>query len=292
MSEIATSELLPALSTPPQAHSDGQLIEIWLHGRSEHTQRAYAADVHRFYAATGKPLPTVTLPDLQNFADSLGHLAPTSRYRILSAVKSLFAFGHQLGYLPFDVGRALRLPAVRSRLAERILPEADVHRILSLEPNPRNRAILLLLYASGIRVSELCHLCWRDIQANGDGAQVTVFGKGGKTRAVQVPESVAKALASLRDSCVEDGAVFRSRKRGEALQPAAVLRIVRYAAGRAGIDLLVSPHWLRHAHASHALDRGAPIHLVQATLGHASITTTGRYLHARPKDSSGRFLAL
>jgi len=56
--------------------------------------------------------------------------------------------------------------------------------------------------------------------------------------------------------------------------------------------LPVSPHWLRHAHASHALDRGAPIHLVQATLGHASITTTGRYLHARPSDSSSRFLPL
>ena len=71
-----------------------------------------------------------------------------------------------------------------------------------------------------------------------------------------------------------------------------MLRIVRQAAARASIDLAVSPHWMRHAHASHALDRGAPIHLVQATLGHASITTTGRYLHARPKDSSGRLLAL
>lgn len=86
--------------------------------------------------------------------------------------------------------------------------------------------------------------------------------------------------------------MFRSRKGGQALQPVAVLRIVRLAAHRAGVELPVSPHWLRHAHASHTLDRGAPIHLVQATLGHASITTTGRYLHARPKDSSSRFLAV
>jgi len=76
------------------------------------------------------------------------------------------------------------------------------------------------------------------------------------------------------------------------LQPTAVLRIVRRAAQRAGMNVAVSPHWLRHAHASHALDRGAPIHLVQATLGHASIITTGRYLHARPTDSSSRFLGL
>jgi integrase/recombinase XerD len=149
-----------------------------------------------------------------------------------------------------------------------------------------------LLYASGVRVSEACGLCWRDVQASGAGAQVTVFGKGGKTRAIQLPPSVAQVLTKLRGQAGEDVPVFRSRKHAAALRPLAVLRIVRQAARRAGIDAAVSPHWLRHAHASHALDRGAPIHLVQATLGHASITTTGRYLHARPADSSGRFLAL
>ncbi len=275
----------------PHARSDSQLVEIWLHGRSCHTQRAYAGDVARFVAGAGKPLSTVTLADLQRFADSLADLAPATRYRILSAMKSLLAFGHRIGYLAFDVGRALRLPATRTRLAERILPEAEVHRMLSLEPDERNRAIVMLLYASGVRVSELCGLCWRDVQANGEGGQITVFGKGGKTRAVQLPESVAKLLAKLRSNAGEDDPVFRSRKRG-ALQPVAVLRIVRQAARRAGIELAVSPHWLRHAHASHALDRGAPIHLVQATLGHASVSTTGRYLHARPQDSSSRFLAL
>ena len=294
MPEIAVSEILPAAVAPPQASSDAQLIEIWLHGRPAHTQRAYAADIARFCSVARKPLPAVTLADLQRFADSLDTdtLASASRYRIMSAVKSLLAFGHRLGYLTFDVGRALRLPAVRSRLAERILPEADVHRILNLETNQRNRALLLLLYASGVRVSEVCGIYWRDVQANGDGAQVTVFGKGGKTRAIQLPASVATALSKLRGDASEDDPVFRSRKRGAALKTVAVLRIVRHAARHAGIELQVSPHWLRHAHASHALDRGAPIHLVQATLGHASITTTGRYLHARPSDSSSRFLAV
>jgi integrase/recombinase XerD len=200
-----------------------------------------------------------------------------------------------LSYLPFDVGRVLRLPAIRNRLAERILPEAELHRILSLESNSRNRAILTLLYASGIRVSELCGLCWRDLAPNGDRGQVSVFGKGGVTRAIQIPASVWKLLNSLRTSkTAGDDAVFGSRKgkNGGRLRPVAVLRIVRKAADRAGIELPVSPHWFRHAHASHALDRGAPIHLVQATLGHASITTTGRNLHARPKDSSSRFLPL
>jgi integrase/recombinase XerD len=276
-----------------QAFSDDQLIQIWLHGRSEHTVRAYRADIERFRAAKGKPLRAVTLLDLQDFADSLRPLAPASRYRTLSAIKSLLGFGHQIGYLPFDVGRALRLPAVRNRLNERILSEADLRRILNLEPDVRNRAILALLYASGLRVSELCGLCWRDLQPNGEGGQITVFGKGGRTRAVQLPESVWGLVIGLRPlRAVAGDPVFVSRKKknGGRLRPLAVLRIVRSAAARAGIELPVSPHWFRHAHASHALDHGAPIHLVQATLGHASITTTGRYLHARPKESSSRFL--
>lgn len=271
---------------------DDQLIQLWLDGRSPHTQRAYLADVTRFRAGAGKPFAAVTLADLQDFAHGLSGLAASSQYRILSAVKSLFSFGHRLGYLPFDVGRALRLPPVRNRLAERILSESDIQRMLALETDLRNQAILALLYASGIRVAELCGLRWRDLQRHGDSGQVTVFGKGGQTRSVVLPVAVWTRLAELRHAATADEPVFRSRKTGAGLQPLAVLRVVRAAAMRAGVELPVSPHWLRHAHASHALDRGAPIHLVQATLGHASITTTGRYLHARPKESSSRYLAI
>ena len=76
------------------------------------------------------------------------------------------------------------------------------------------------------------------------------------------------------------------------LDPSQVLRIVRKAARRAGITKAVSPHFLRHSHASHALDRGAAISLVQVTLNHSSVATTGRHLHARPSDSSSRYLPL
>ena len=281
------------LDIPSEASDDDHLIELWLHERSRHTQRAYRADVGRFRVWAGKPLRAVTLTDLQTFATTLTGGADATRYRTLSAVKSLLAFGHRLGYLLFDVGRALRLPSVRNRLNERILSEADLHRILSLESNLRNRAMLTLLYASGVRVSELCSLAWRDLQPNGEGGQITVFGKGSITRSVQLPPSVWQLLLTLRPKDpAPANPVFRSRKGGQFLQPIAVLRVVRAAAKRAGIALPVSPHWFRHAHASHALDRGAPIHLVQATLGHMSITTTGRYLHARPQDSSSRFLPL
>src|SRR5580692_5356001 len=122
MSEkMAVSTVFTILPPAPRANSDVQLLEIWLHGRSRHTQRAYRADVDHFLAWTHKPFLQVTLADLQGFADSLSELAPASRYRTLSAIKSLLAFAHRTGYLPYDVGRAQRLPAVRNRLAERIL---------------------------------------------------------------------------------------------------------------------------------------------------------------------------
>src|SRR4051812_45325668 len=150
---------------PQQASSDEHLIELWLHGRSSHTQRAYRADVARFRAGAGKALARLTLADLQEFANTLTDLSAASRYRCLSSIKSLLAFGHRIGYLPFDVGRVLRLPSVRSSLAERILPEADLHRMLSLEPDERNRVLLLLLYASGVRRGEVAGLRWQDLQA-------------------------------------------------------------------------------------------------------------------------------
>ena len=273
-----------------QADSDEQLVTLWLHGRPQHTQRAYQREAQRFVAFADKPLRSVKLLDLQAFTDHLTKtLKVSSVHRSLSAVKSLFAFGFQLGYFQFDVGRALKLPGFRDELAERILGETEVLRIISLEPNPRNRAILLTFYAGGFRVSEICSLKWRHLQERDNAGQITVFGKGDKTRTVLIPQSVWDTLIALQGDTPADAPVFLSRKKGH-LDESAVWRIVKKATKRAGIDKDVSCHWFRHAHASHALDRGCPIHLVQATLGHSSISTTGRYLHARPTDSSGNYL--
>src|SRR2546426_6979174 len=186
-------------ATVAQATTDDQVVALWLHARSRHTQRAYLADVERFHALAGKQLHQVTLGDVQDFADSLVSLAPASQARVLSAVKSLLAFAHRVGYLTYDVGRPLRLPRQKNRLAERILPEADVHRMLALEPGRRNRVLLRLLYGAGLRVSELCGLLWRDVQERGDAGQITVTGKGGKTRAVLLSAATWTEVVALRD---------------------------------------------------------------------------------------------
>ena len=292
MSLLAPAEY-PAPSSAalfvPVETTDEKLVELWLHGKSRHTQRAYRLDAERFLSFVARPLRAVTLADLQAYADSLSG-APATRIRALSAVKSLLTFGQRTGFLVLNVGAAVKLPPNKDTLAERILDEADVHTLLAREPGRRNRVLLRLLYRAGLRVSEIAGLCWRDAHARDDGGQVTVFGKGGKTRTVLLPSDVWRDLVSLRGEAGLDDPVFRSR-RGSHLDPSAIFRIVRHAAERAELEAMgkVSPHWLRHAHATHALERGAPINLVQATLGHASVATTGRYLHARPTDSSARY---
>src|SRR5437763_4546669 len=194
-------------------------------------------------------------------------------------------------YLAVSPAAELALPDYENRLAERILTEEDVRRVLAAEAEPRNRVLLRLLYVGGLRVSEACHLLWRNLHARGDAGQITVFGKNGRTRAIPLPAEVWGELMGRRGAAKAEEPVFGSRS-GKALDRGRVRVILRRAAQRAGVVEEVSPHWLRHAHASHALDHGAPIHLVQATLGHSSVATTSRYLHARPGDSSARFLAL
>jgi site-specific recombinase XerD len=160
-----------------------------------------------------------------------------------------------------------------------------VIRLIALEGEPRNHALLRLAYIAGLRISEICALRWRDAKRRaGGGGQITVFGKGGKTRAVMLPVSMWRELVALRGEATDDDPVFRSAK-GGALDPSQVHRIVKQAARRAGLPPAVSAHWLRHAHCSHA-----PAHLVQATVGHSDLRVTSRYAHARPGDSSANYL--
>jgi integrase/recombinase XerD len=272
-----------------QADNDEKLIQLWLHGKSKHSQRAYALDIERFRAFVPKPLPVVTLEDLQRFADSLGELAPASQKRILASLKSLLSFAMKIGYVRFNVGAALTLKRPKNTLAERILPHEDVMRIIEREDSPRDHAILRFLYESGARVSELCGLMWRDVQPRENGGQATLFGKGDKTRHVLVSRRLYGLITRMRGDAGPDAPVFPS-KTGKPLDQPAVFRIVRAATKRAHIELGVSPHWFRHACASNSLDNGAPISLVKEQLGHSSLEITSVYTHARPTDGLFKYL--
>lgn len=277
---------------PAQASSDAQLIGLWLHGRSACTQRAYGADVKAFLSFVGCGIREVTLGHVQAFADTLAGCADKTQARRIAAVRSLLTFAHKLGYTSFNVGAAMRQPKVKNTLAQRIMSEADTLRLLALETNTRNRALLFFLYDAGARVSEAVGLTWADVRPDGESAVVTLLGKGGKTRFNRLTVTTWKYLQAIRPAgAVGADPVFRSRK-GGALDPSMVDRIVRGAAIRAGIDAPVSAHWLRHAHASHAMNRGAKLHEITAQLGHSSAAVTSMYLHVNPEESSSRYLAI
>jgi len=280
--------IVPAI--PKQAESDEQLISLWLHGRSKHTQRAYIADVKKFCKVVDKPLQQVTLGDLQGFADELmqSKISDCSVKRKLSSVKSLFSFGHRIGYLAFNVGAPLRIPACRESIAERILSQEEVQKIISSVQNTRNRLIIKTLYYTGVRISELVSLKWKDLQHRDEGGQMSIFGKGDKSNVLLLPKDLWFELMLLRDTLSDEGPVFKSRKGGH-LNPSHVQRMLKEIAIKA-ISKGATPHWYRHSHASHALENGCPIHLVQKQLNHSSIATTGRYLHARPTESSSKYL--
>ena len=273
---------------------DAQIIELWLNRQaSPHTRSCYGRDANRLVRFVRKPLTGITLGDLQRFAQSLidSGLAPVSRLRTIAAIRSLFGFCVRMYRFRTNPAAELPLPRYANHLAERILPEENVRRILAAETDPRDKTLLNLIYIAGVRVSEATQLRWRNLCPRDDAGQVTIFGKGGITRAVTLPAALWSELMALRGDASAEGLVFHSRT-GRLLDRGRVRRIVRAAARRAGVPEAdrISPHWLRHAHASHALDHGAPIHLVQATLGHSSEATTSAYLYARPGDSSARFL--
>lgn len=283
MTELATPKN-HSIATAPPPHDD-QVVAMWLHGKSKHTKRAYQHEITIFRAFVRQPLATVTLDLLQSFSDSLTG-APATTQRALMAIKSLYAFGHRLGYLHFDTAKALKSKRANSGVrAERILSEAETLRMLDLEPPGRNKVMLRFLYASGVRVAELVSIRWRDCSPLDQGGVVTVTGKRDKTRAINIPEPVWSELTALRKYANQDAKPF-------GIDPANVWHIVRNAARRAGISKNVSTHWLRHACGSHALHNGSSLTLIQHQFGHASIATTGQYLHALPSEGTGKFLKL
>lgn len=286
-----TTALVPVqVAIQTQAQGDDQLIALWLHGKSEHSQRAYAGDIRQFLDYVTKPLQSVALGDLQAFCDGLQG-AQNSKRRVISSIKSLYSFAQKLGYVHFNVAAVLKTPKAKDELAARILTEDQVMAMIHKSTNQRDGLLLRLLYASGARVSEICRLTWRDLQPNGDSGQVTLFGKGGKTRAVKLSKATWKAMQAFRGTSGLNETVFVSRKGGR-LDESQVHRIVKAAALRAGIVGNVSAHWLRHSHASHALERGANIAVVRDTLGHGSLAVTSRYTHAKPNESSALHLSI
>ena len=273
------------------ASNVAETIDLWLYGKSHNTQQAYRRDIQAFLCfVEGKSPERWTVNDLQAFGTALQSqgLKPSTVNRKLLAVKSLLSYAHKLGLVPANAGAAVSTPRLKDSTNERILPEGKILEMIYGEPHPIHRLMIKLLYATGLRVSELTQLRWQDAAEQGDAIALTICGKGRKTRYVLVKKSL---WAELSETLPRQGEYVFSTRTGKPWDRKRVLNLVKEAGGRVGIPG-ISPHWLRHSHASHSLDRGCPIHTVQKSLGHSSLETTQRYLHSKPDDGSGLHLAV
>jgi len=266
---------------------------IFERGLSKRTLSAYQHDLENcieFLARQGITDPSHVTPTvLRTWIFSLHEvgLAPSSIRRAQSAVRTFFRFLLAEGWLSVDPTERLESPKIRDRLPE-FLTKEETQRLLN-SPNPekslywRDRSILELLYASGVRVSELVGLLISGLDL--DDSFITVFGKGGKERIVPVGVpallTLRRYLSELRpklDQAEGRGHVYLNA-RGRPLTRESVWKLVRDSGRRADINKNVSPHTLRHTFATHLLEGGADLAAVQELLGHVDISSTQIYTH-------------
>jgi integrase/recombinase XerD len=278
------SDLAPRRALIDPATGDDRFVELWAGSkRSPHTQAQYRRIARQFCDFVAKPLASVTYADALAWVEFLKGKPDTRRSKV-ATIKAMFGFAVKTGFLKVNPTAPIAPPRPKETLAERIAPEGQILALLhSATLADRDRLLVSILYYTGCRVSELCGLKWRDLS---DGV-LAIFGKGEKTRWVRLPSEFACQLESMRE--VGDRPIYPNC-RGEPISRHGILKRIKRIGAIAGIPGL-SPHWFRHAHASHSLDRGAPISLVSATLGHSSVAVTSKYTHANPHQSSGEYLA-
>jgi integrase/recombinase XerD len=266
------------------------LDELWLEaGLSDNTLAAYRRDLTMLRRLLAAPLVSATPADLQTALAACfdAGMQARSAARWLSSVRRFYRQAVAAGRLAEDPSAGLRSPRL-GRPLPKILSEQDVDRLLAAPDTEtlmglRDRTMLELLYATGLRVSELVALTPSAVNLR--QGVVRVIGKGGKERLVPLGE---QAVAWLERYQAERGAVpgaaghsaalFPSN-RGRAMTRQTFWHAIRKYAAQAGIAAPVSPHVLRHAFATHLVNHGADLRAVQLMLGHADLSTTQIYTH-------------
>jgi tyrosine recombinase XerC len=277
-----------------------------LQGRnlSPYTIRNYLSDLSHFLQFLQEEALSLQTLSRQAFRHYLARLsqdgvAPASIARKVSTIRTFLRFLVQEGHLEHDPLSGVRGPKRPRRLPAYLSPEqvtALIEAASGASPGElRDRALLELLYACGLRVSEVTGLDVGDVDLSEGIARVR--GKGGKERLVLMGRPAVQALRRyLRDGRPallrqpHQQALFLNMRDGQRLSARSVQAIVRRYAQRAGIDRRVWPHLLRHTFATHMLDGGADLRVVQELLGHASPTSTQIYMHVTQEHQRRRYL--
>lgn len=260
---------------------------------SGNTLSAYTDDLEkllRFVEFDGLDFRSLTVDDFHRFFAGLADVGihPRSQARILSGIRSFYRFLYIEKEIDSDPSELLESPRIGRHLPE-ILTVAEIDAMigsidLSTPEGHRNRAILETLYSCGLRVSELCALRLSDLFL--DERFIRVEGKGSKERLVPMSEKAVGELNNwfldrnlIRIKPGNEDYVFLSPRRGTPLSRITVFYWVKELAAAAGIRKNISPHTFRHSFATHLLEGGANLRVIQAMLGHENIATTEIYTH-------------
>jgi integrase/recombinase XerD len=281
----------PESGLPPLADRYLEFLLVQ-RGLSENTLSAYAADLQdfsRFLSGHSLPLQEVNEQCLFLYIVFVRRrgLGGRSLARHLSALRGFFAFAREEGVLPEDPARFLENPKLIRRLPE-VLNRGEMDALLaapdlSAKLGFRDRTMLELLYASGLRVSELCGLKVLDFDPQTN--RLRIFGKGAKERLAPVHSTAAGFLQDYIRHwrplfAPRTAAIFLNRSGGP-LSRVGVWKLVQRYALQAGISVRISPHTFRHSFATHLLEGGADLRSVQMLLGHADIAATEIYTHVQ-----------
>ncbi|MBQ8450040.1 MAG: site-specific tyrosine recombinase XerD [Bacteroidaceae bacterium] len=262
-------------------------------GLSPRTLEAYMSDVEKFaayIAEEGGDLLTVELEQLRDYLAALVDVGihPRTQARLLSSLRSFYGFLKIDGYIESNPTELLKSPKLPMHLPD-VLTLDEIDRVidaidLSQLEGQRNRAMIEVLFSCGLRVSELCNLKISDLYLDEEFIRVT--GKGDKQRLVPIsPRAIAELNYYFNDrDHIEikpgyEDYVFISERRRKPLSRITVFHIVKELVEAAGIQKNVSPHTFRHSFATHLLEGGANLRIIQAMLGHESIATTEIYAH-------------
>lgn len=247
-------------------------------GLSRHTIAAYESDLKAFEGFLKTAFHEATEKDVVCYLEHRNELKPSSRMRQLVAIKVFYRFLHHEGVCSNITGM-IESPKLWQLLPE-VLTEEEVFSLLKAPDDSllglRDKAMITLLYASGIRVSELTGVNMTDV----DETSVRVLGKGNKERVVPMAEMASKAIDAylLKRDEGRSQALFVSRT-GRRLTRMSVWNTVQKYAKQIGLNKKISPHTFRHSFATHLLDHGADLRIIQELLGHSDIGTTDRYTH-------------
>jgi integrase/recombinase XerC len=267
-------------------------------GRSEHTRRAYLGDLRSLFGflndrAPGAEFERMTLPVLRSWlaAQASAGAARTTLARRTSAVKTFTAWASRRGLLDDDPATRLQVPKARRTLPAVLRQDQALDAMAAADSGAqqgdplalRDRLIVELLYATGIRVSELCGLDVDDVDAR--ARVLRVLGKGNKPRTVPFGEPALQALTSwLADgrpalATSTSGPALLLGARGGRIDPRQARTVVHQTMGAVPGAPDIGPHGLRHSAATHLLEGGADLRVVQELLGHSSLATTQLYTH-------------